>query len=131
MNSRAADAVAPRHARVLWAVAGSRLLKPTVREAIESAEEVYVSAASIWEVANKVRLGKIEADPELLTGALTTSGFLELPVKAAHAAGVARLPMHHNDPFDRLLVAQALAEPLRLLTADAVLAKYSDVVVLV
>ena len=115
----------------LWAVAGSPLLKPAVRRAIASADQVFVSAASIWEVAIKARLGKIEADPEELVAAIETSGFMELPVRAAHAAGVARLALHHSDPFDRLLVAQAIAEPLKLLTADAVLAKYSDIVVLV
>jgi len=115
----------------LWAVAGSPLLKPPVRRLIESADEVYVSAASIWEVAIKARLGKIEADPHELTAAIEASGFLELPVSARHAAGVAQLELHHNDPFDRLLIAQALAEPLKLVTVDEVLALYSDVVVLV
>lgn len=115
----------------LWAVAGSPLLKPAVRRAIASADQVFVSAASIWEVAIKARLGKIEADPDELVAAIETSGFMELPVRAAHAAGVARLALHHSDPFDRLLVAQAIAEPLKLLTADAVLAKYSDIVVVV
>jgi PIN domain nuclease of toxin-antitoxin system len=115
----------------LWAVAGSPLLKPAVRRLIEDADEVYVSAASLWEVAIKARLGKIEADAQELAAAIDASGFLELPVSAAHAVGVARLDLHHNDPFDRLLVAQALAEPLKLLTTDAVLAKYSNVVLLV
>jgi PIN domain nuclease of toxin-antitoxin system len=115
----------------LWAVAGSPLLKPSARRLIESADEVYVSAASIWEVAIKARLGKIAADPHELTAAIGASGFLELSVSATHAAGVAQLGPHHNDPFDRLLVAQALAEPLKLLTADQVLAGYSDIVVLV
>lgn len=115
----------------LRAVAGSALLKPPVRRVIESANLVYVSAASIWEVAIKARLGKIEADPDELAAAIDASGFVELPVRASHAAGVARLALHHSDPFDRLLLAQAIAEPLRLLTADAVLAQYSDVVMLV
>ncbi len=115
----------------LWAVAGSPLLKPAARHLIEDADEVYVSAASIWEVAIKARLGKIEADVQALAAAVGDSGFLELPVSAAHAAGVARLDLHHNDPFDRLLVAQALAEPLKFLTADEVLARYSDLVLLV
>jgi PIN domain nuclease of toxin-antitoxin system len=114
----------------LWAVAGSPLLKPAARRLIESADEVYVSAASIWEVAIKARLGKIEADPYELTAAIRASGFLELPVSATHAAGVAQLELHHNDPFDRLLIAQALVEPLKLVTVDEVLAKYSDLVVL-
>ena len=115
----------------LWAVAGSPLLKAATRRLIESADEVYVSAASLWEVAIKARLGKIEADPDELVAAIELSGFIELPVRASHAAAVARLAMHHTDPFDRLLVAQAVAEPLKLVTADAVLARYSDLVVLV
>ncbi len=115
----------------LWAVAGSPLLKAPARRLIESADEVYVSAASIWEVAIKARLGKIEADPRALAAAIEASGFLELPVRATHAAGVAQLALHHNDPFDRLLMAQARVEPLKLVTVDAMLAKYSDVVVLV
>ncbi len=114
----------------LWAVAGNPLLKTATRRFIESADEVFVSAASLWEVAIKARLGKIEVDPDELVAAIGQSGFVELPVRASHAAGVAKLAMHHNDPFDRLLVAQAVAEPLKLLTADAVLARYSDLVVL-
>lgn len=115
----------------LWAVAGHPALKPPARKLIESAEAVYVSAASLWEVAIKVRLGKLEADPDELVEAIEASGFQELPVRAVHAAGVARLPMHHHDPFDRLLIAQALAEPLKLLTADAMLGRYTDLVVTV
>jgi len=115
----------------LWAVAGSSLLKPPVRRLIEDADEAYVSAASIWEISIKARLGKIRADPRELAAAIAPSGFVELPVTAAHAAGVSELELLHNDPFDRLLVAQALAEPLKLVTVDEVLAKYSDLVLLV
>ena len=115
----------------LWAVAGNPLLRATTRRLIESADEVYVSAASLWEVAIKARLGKIEVDPDELVAAIEPSGFIELPVRASHAAAVARLAMHHTDPFDRLLVAQAVAEPLKLVTADAALARYSDLVLLV
>ena len=115
----------------LWAVAGSPLLKAAARRTIQSADQVYVSAASIWEVAIKAPLGKITADPDELVAAIEASGFVELPVRAAHAAGVARLAPHHHDPFDRLLVAQAIAEPLKLLTADATLARYSNIVMLV
>ena len=115
----------------LWAVAGSPLLKPAARRLLESADQVFVSAASIWEVAIKARLGKIDADPHALAGAIEGSGFHELAVRAIHAAGVSNLERHHNDPFDRLLIAQAMTEPLRLVTADAVLAQYSDLVMLV
>ncbi len=115
----------------LWAVTGSPSLTASTRRVIDAAEEVYVSAASIWEVAIKARLGAIEVDPTALVEAIDASGFAALPVRAAHAAGVAMLPRLHADPFDRLLVAQAIAEPLRLLTADAALRRYSDVVMLV
>lgn len=114
----------------LWVVAGSRLLKPSARKTIQNAEEVFISSASIWEVAIKVRLGKLEANPESLVAAISLSGFTELPVHGSHAARVASLPMHHTDPFDRLLIAQAFLEPLHLLTADAALAKYGELVVL-
>ena len=115
----------------LWAVSGSPLLRAPVRRLIESADEVYVSAASIWEIAIKARLGKIDADPDRLAAAIDGSGFEELPVRAVHAAAVAKLAPLLGDPFDRLLVAQAMTEPLRLLTVDAMLTRYSDLVVLV
>ena len=107
----------------LRAVTDSRKLKAAARQQMLAAEQIYVSAASIWEIAIKVRLGKIEGDPEQFALAIEESGFIELPVSARHAARVAQLPLHHNDPFDRLLVAQALSEPLLLLTADEVLAR--------
>lgn len=113
----------------LWVVAGSPQLKPAARRFIERAETVHVSAASVWEIAIKARLGRIAADPQELAAAIAASGFVELPVTAAHAAGVGRLELHHHDPFDRLLIAQALAEPLRLLTADETLVRTSDLVV--
>ena len=113
----------------LWAVAGSPKLKPASRRLINSADAVYVSAASIWEIAIKARLGKIDADPAELATAIAASGFIELSVTAQHAAGVALLAAHHSDPFDRLLIAQALAEPLKLLTADTALLLYSDLVI--
>ena len=116
---------------VLWALTASPRLKAETVQLLQRADEVYVSAASVWEVAIKVRLGKLNADLADLTAAIGESGFLELPVTAAHAAGVASLPLHHNDPFDRLLVSQALAEPLKLVTADSVLVPYSDLVLLV
>lgn len=114
----------------LWAIAGSALLKPKARALIESADEVFVSSASIWEIAIKVRLGKLQADPEALVSAIVESGFNELPVRGTEAARVAKLPSHNSDPFDRLLVAQAMSEPLRFLTNDGVLARYSELVIL-
>lgn len=115
----------------LWAVTGSPLLKPGARKTIIAAERVFVSSASIWEVAIKSRLGKIEADPAELLAAITASGFVELPVSGVHTAFVSQLPPHHSDPFDRILVAQSLTEPLRLMTADAALAPYGATVLMV
>ena len=112
----------------LWAVADSRKLNAAARRLIQEADEVSISAASIWEIAIKSRLGKLAGDANQLAAAIDESGFTELPVTSRHAAAVARLPLHHADPFDRLLVAQALAEPLILLTADKTLAQYSDLV---
>ena len=112
----------------LWAVAGSPQLRPAARRMIEAADRVYVSAASLWEIAIKARLGKIQADPGELVAAIDASGFVELPITAAHAAAVAQLPLHHRDPFDRLLIAQCMSEPLRFLSADGILSQYSDLV---
>ena len=108
----------------LWTVTAHAALKPAARRLISSADAVYVSAASIWEIAIKARLGKIEGDPHALAAAIEDSGLIELPVRAQHAAGMAKLPLHHTDPFDRLLIAQAFTEPLRLLTADRALEIY-------
>jgi PIN domain nuclease of toxin-antitoxin system len=115
----------------LWAILDSKRLDRKSRSLIASADAVYVSAASVWEIAIKSRLGKIDGDPSACVGAIPASGFMELPVSAVHAAAVAQLEMHHADPFDRLLVAQAITEPLRLLTADPMLVPYSDVVQLI
>ncbi len=115
----------------LWSVTASRQLKNGVRDYLASAQIVYVSAASIWEIAIKARLGKIEGDPDALALAIEASGFQELPVTARHAAAVAKLPMHHTDPFDRLLLAQAFTEPLRLITADRALAVYGGAVTVI
>lgn len=115
----------------LWAVTDSKRLSKAARTQITEATEVYVSAASVWEVAIKRGLGKLDFDASTFATGVRESGFLSLAITDAHAAGVQALPRHHADPFDRLLVAQALAEPLRLLTADAALQPYSDLVELV
>ena len=112
----------------LWAVMGKSSLGRTVKQLMGRADQIYVSAASIWEIAIKARLGKIDADVDELVGSIAASGFQDLPVLAVHAAGVAKLPLHHNDPFDRLLIAQATFEPLKLLTVDTVLTQYGAMV---
>jgi PIN domain nuclease of toxin-antitoxin system len=107
-----------------------RLSKRTIT-AIKEANAVYVSSASIWEMAIKVRLGKMDGDPSELAENIVAAGFRELPVLSKQALLVATLPLHHTDPFDRLLIAQAMSEPLHLLTADSQLKIYSELVVCV
>jgi PIN domain nuclease of toxin-antitoxin system len=115
----------------LWYLADSPNLTAEIREAIAEADEVFVSAVSIWEAAIKIGLGKLDAQISDIVQGIKASGFLELPVRATDASMVASLPPIHKDPFDRMLVAQAISGPFRLLTADAMIAKYSDVVQLV
>ena len=114
---------------LLWTAASSKRLPREVRALIEhAANEVYFSAASIWEIAIKSSLGRkdFRIDLSALHTALPEMGLNELPVTGAHAVGVTKLPLIHRDPFDRLLIAQSIAEPLALLTNDALLARYSD-----
>jgi PIN domain nuclease of toxin-antitoxin system len=118
---------------LLWALDEPSRLKPDMRALLEdSGNEVFFSAASIWEIAVKARLGRVDfpVGPEDIIRAARDVGFTELPVRADAAARVATLPLHHHDPFDRLLVAQALDEPMRLYTADTLLPPYSELVVL-
>ena len=110
---------------LLWALATPGKLAPAARRAIQSPQnEVYASVASAWEIALKVALGKLEYDLQSLENGLAASGILLLGVGLQHAARVATLPMHHRDPFDRMLVAQALCEAMALVSRDRELAKY-------
>jgi PIN domain nuclease of toxin-antitoxin system len=115
----------------LWLTADDKRLGEQARRTILSASGIVVSSATIWEIAIKFRLGKIRLDPEDAIREMEICAFHELSVTKEHAAGVAKLPLLHHDPFDRLLVAQAKAETIRLLTADPQLVPYSDLVMLV
>lgn len=115
----------------LWWVTNDPHLPKKAKTDINQAFEVYVSSASIWEMAIKIHLKKLEANIEQLVNSVTDSGFLELSVTATHAATVCRLPDIHRDPFDRILIAQAISEPLTFLTADTSLKNYSDLVELI
>jgi PIN domain nuclease of toxin-antitoxin system len=119
---------------LLWALAEPEKLGAELRGLIEDrGNEVLFSAASIWELAIKAGLGRFNFNvrPEEITAGAIAAGFEELPVRAETAALVAYLPPHHRDPFDRLLVAQTIAGPLRLYTADALLPAYSELVTLI
>lgn len=112
---------------LLWTLAAPARLSPQARRLIADSD-VYVSAASIWEISIKAAIGKLQASPVEVLEALQPAGFVELPVTGLHAARVLTLPPFHRDPFDRLLVAQALSEPMRLLTNDDALAAYGEIV---
>lgn len=113
---------------LLWWLSDDAKLSPAARSRILNAKEVFVSSASIWEAAIKASIGKLDIDVDLLAAEIKNNGFIELPVTARHAAKVVHLPDIHRDPFDRMLVAQAISEPLTLLTADEKLRGYSELV---
>lgn len=114
----------------LWAVSAPEKLSDAARKYIEEAD-VFVSAASIWEISIKCGIGKLEANPAELLAGVPLAGFTLLPIGGEHAAKVIKLPQIHKDPFDRLLVAQAFVEPMILLTNDAVLGEYGELVAVV
>src|SRR5271157_147909 len=116
---------------VCWQFYEPRNLPKEARRLMLDAEAVLVSSASIWEIAIKVRIGKLNANPRRVVQFMEAAGFEELPVFSRHTVLVADLPLHHTDPFDRLLIAQAISEPLHLLTTDAQLKPYSELVILV
>lgn len=104
------------------------------RNILEDPEhQVFFSSASIWEIAIKFALGRanFHVAPDEIVDAAEASGFIELPVRSAAALKVAKLPHLHRDPFDRLLVAQAMSEPAQLFTTDKALAAYSELVICV
>lgn len=101
----------------LWWQANDRRLRRDARDAIAEANLVFVSAASAWEAAIKVALGRLRIPGSVEAGVID-SGFEKLPISFSHAESAARLPTHHADPFDRVLVAQARVEHLTLVTHD-------------
>ena len=111
----------------LWFVSGDERLSRRARRAMDAGDaELVLSAAVVWEIAIKVKLGRLTLPStvgEYVAEKLET-GFQALPVEWRHAAAVEKLPFHHRDPFDRLLVAQALTEGLPLVTGDPALHSY-------
>jgi PIN domain nuclease of toxin-antitoxin system len=115
----------------LWTLAGSNRVKAVKALLLDDENEVFVSTASWWEIAIKASIGKLEADVSSLRIASQESGFIELGVLGPHTEVQATLPLLHRDPFDRLIVSQAIYEPMQLLTSDEQLAQYSDLVKLI
>jgi PIN domain nuclease of toxin-antitoxin system len=109
---------------VLWWLLSPNRLRSPLRKKIAQTPGVFVSAASVWEASIKVALGKLEM-PDSLTVALREEGFRELPITFRHAEEVTLLPDIHKDPFDRMLIAQARAEALVLVTNDETIRSYA------
>jgi PIN domain nuclease of toxin-antitoxin system len=118
----------------LWAITDSDRLSGSARELITAQRAVvWISVVSLWEIAIKHSLGRGDMPISAKAAAdfFQESGFRVLPIQAEHTLAVENLPAIHGDLFDRLLVAQALTEPMRLLTSDGVVAQYSDTIIAV
>lgn len=112
---------------LLWAACDSERLSETARKLLNDPHhELIFSAASLWEISIKSALGRedFRVEPRLLRRGLLDAGYVELPVTSQHAVNIDNLPPVHKDPFDRILLAQALQEGIILLTADSLLASY-------
>ncbi|WP_429396356.1 type II toxin-antitoxin system VapC family toxin [Pseudomonas laurylsulfatiphila] len=114
---------------LLWALSDDPKLSGKARKLIEGAADIYISAATFWEMAIKVGLGKLNVDLEEIRQYCLESGFIELPLTSEHAIAVKDLEHHHRDPFDRLIIATAITEPMKLLSADSVIAQYTDLAI--
>lgn len=114
---------------LLWFIAGDQNLSQTARLLIEDAtNEKYVSAASLWETAIKISVGKmnLQADfDKVFPRQLNINGFDLLPIEVKHSSRTIQLPFHHRDPFDRILIAQAIEEKMSIVSIDTVSDDYS------
>lgn len=113
---------------LLWAYTGHRTLGESARETLLGASEVFVSAVSFAETSVKQSIGKLRDTPELRLFA-EDAGFRTLPLQPDHAIALRDLPLHHRDPFDRMLLAQAAAEDLTIISADSAFPHYPVTVV--
>jgi PIN domain nuclease of toxin-antitoxin system len=109
----------------LWWLAESPKLKREARIAIADATAlVHVSAVTVWEITIKAQLDRLDPGTERIDQEITANGFVELPISAYHALVAGKLPPHHNDPFDRMLIAQAQVENLVVVTHDKIFSDY-------
>lgn len=106
------------HILLWWTMADRRLPKVLANIVASPDNDVAVSAASIWEIAIKRTLGRIEVDLDELLSSMTADGFSELPLRFAHSLRLESLPRRHDDPFDRILIVQSIVEGRRLVTKD-------------
>lgn len=113
------------HAFLWWLADDSRLKDVARREISDPESLVFVSAATIWELTIKAALGRLESGDTDLVEEIAENGFVELSITARHAEKAGRLPRHHDDPFDRMLVAQAMVEGLTCVTRDPEFSKYA------
>ncbi len=116
----------------LWAITDSPKLPPKARDLITApTSTVWVSAATLWEISIKHSLGRgdMPVSGQDALRYFRESGYRLLAIEPEHAVAVEELPAHHQDPFDRILVAQALIEPMRLMTHDVLVARYSDTII--
>ncbi|MGF9759475.1 type II toxin-antitoxin system VapC family toxin [Microvirga sp. 0TCS3.31] len=110
---------------LLWWLAGDPRIERQAQDLIaDPANDILVSSASLWEIVVRVRLGKLEADIRDIIAAIDAQGFETLEIRPEHLEDLVRLPMHHRDPFDHLLIAQAIAEGLTLLSEDQHVSAY-------
>jgi PIN domain nuclease of toxin-antitoxin system len=110
---------------ILWWLDDDPRLGSKARDVIGSGDvQLLVSIASLWEVSIKHRIGKLRANAALVASHLREASISVLPVKITHLTALEQLPLHHRDPFDRMLVAQALAETVSIMTNDALVRQY-------
>lgn len=117
---------------LLWWLRDDRKLTRETEGYISSSEnEVFISAVSTWEIAIKQSIGRLTVNLQEFDLAISKSGFNILSITMPHTLAVAALPMHHSDPFDRLLVAQSIVEPMRIVTHDETVGLYGDHILVV
>lgn len=109
---------------LLWVIQNDIKLPKPIRATIQAADRVFVSVVSLWECAIKISIHKLEIELQAIFNAIEDAGFELLPIRAPHLQKLLQLPLHHKDPFDRLLIAQAMSEPLILQSADEVVLHY-------
>ena len=117
---------------LLWWLSDNDQLSLKARELISNPEnDIFVSHVSLWEIQIKVMTGKIQVDLSRLIAQLSQNNFIQLTSHTDHILQLAKLPPYHQDPFDRMLIAQALSEPLKLVTHDKYVSMYSESIILV